>query len=218
MLLNEMICWTDAITTELCPYAIKLTIDDGNSCPEDSSLTALEHFSSTKGHARVKQYNTFGSPCFILDPKLCQKKSVPKWTPWSRQVVHIGISPQHAVSVALVLNLKTGYISPQFHILFDDDFTTTTARIKNKLPDNWTIFSKPSWTATRRITVQHREKMKNPNWPFRGRPQGKQKITCWPFRGRPQGKEKLTYWPFIGIRHGKQQLTYWPFRGITQGN
>ena len=81
MLLNEMICWTDAITTELCPYAIKLTIDDGNSCPEDSSLTALEHFSSTKGHARVKQYNTFGSPCFILDPKLCQKKSVPKWTP-----------------------------------------------------------------------------------------------------------------------------------------
>ena len=81
MLLNAMICWTDVITTELWPYAIKLEIDAGNNCPEDSGLTALESFSSTKGHARVKQFHTFGSPCFILDPKLFQKKYIPKWTP-----------------------------------------------------------------------------------------------------------------------------------------
>ena len=101
------------------PYAIKLAIDVGNNCPDDSGITALERFSSTKG---VKQFHTFGSPCFILDPKLCQKKSIPKWTPQSRQAVYLGISPQHAGSVALVLNLKTGYISPQFHIVFDNDF------------------------------------------------------------------------------------------------
>ena len=85
----------------------------------------------------MKQFHTFGSPCFILYPKLFQKKSIPKWIPCSRQAVYLGISPQHAGSVALVLNLKTGYISPQFHIVFDDDFTTTSARITNKLPDNW---------------------------------------------------------------------------------
>ena len=39
-------------------------------------------------------------------------------------------------SVALVLNIKTGYISPQFHIVFDDDFTTTFTRITQKIPDN----------------------------------------------------------------------------------
>ena len=137
MLLNAMICWPDVITTELWPYATKLAVDIGNNCPDDSGLTSLEKFSSTKGHARVKQFHTFGSPCFILDPKLCQKKSIPKWTPRSRQAVYLGTSPQHAGSVALVLNLKTGYISPQFHIVFDDDFTTTSARITNKLPDNW---------------------------------------------------------------------------------
>ena len=38
-------------------------------------------------------------------------------------------------SIAQVLNIKTRYIFPQFHIFFDDDFTTTSARIKNKLPD-----------------------------------------------------------------------------------
>ena len=39
-------------------------------------------------------------------------------------------------SVALVINIKTGYIALQFHIVFDDDFTTTSTMITNKLPDN----------------------------------------------------------------------------------
>ena len=38
---------------------------------------------------------------------------------------------------------KTGYISPQFHIVFDDDFTMTTTRIKKQLQTIGTIFSKP---------------------------------------------------------------------------
>ena len=80
MLLNAIICWIDIITTELWPYAIKLAIDVGNKCPDDSDITALEHFSSTKIHTRVKQFHTFGSPCFVLDPKLCQKKSITKCT------------------------------------------------------------------------------------------------------------------------------------------
>ena len=49
----------------------------------------------------------------------------------------VWLFPQHAGSVDLVLNLKTGYISPQFHIVFDEKFTTTFARITDKLPDNW---------------------------------------------------------------------------------
>ena len=73
MRLNAMICWTDVMTTRLWPYTIKLAIDVGNNCPDNYSITELERFSSTKGHARVKQSQTFGSPCFILDPKLCQK-------------------------------------------------------------------------------------------------------------------------------------------------
>ena len=32
---------------------------------------------------------------------------------------------------------KTGYIYPRLHIAFDDDFTTTSTRITNKLPENW---------------------------------------------------------------------------------
>ena len=78
IILNAVICWTDVITKELWPYAIKLAIDVGNNYPGESGLTALEPFLSTKGHSRVKQFHSFGSPCFILDPKLFQKKSILK--------------------------------------------------------------------------------------------------------------------------------------------
>ena len=40
-------------------------------------------------------------------------------------------------SVSLVLNIKTGYNYPQFRIAFEDYFTTTSARITSKIPDNW---------------------------------------------------------------------------------
>ena len=40
--------------------------------------------------------------------------------------IYLGQSSQHARSVALVLNLTTGHVSPQFHIKFDPLFHTTS--------------------------------------------------------------------------------------------
>ena len=71
-------------------------------------------------------------------------------------------------------------------------------------------FQKQSWNATRGIPVQHRKRLENPDVPFRGTPQGKQKLTYWLFVGRPQGKQKHTYRPFRGRPQGKQQLNFWP--------
>ena len=68
-----MICWTHVLITKLWPYAIKIAIDVGNNCPDESVLTALERFLLTKGHDRVKK--------IILNPKLCQKKLIQKRTP-----------------------------------------------------------------------------------------------------------------------------------------
>ena len=38
--------------------------------------------------------------------------------------IHLGQSPAHAANFVLVLNPKTGLVSPQFHVVFDDNFTT----------------------------------------------------------------------------------------------
>ena len=51
--------------------------------------------------------------------------------------------PVFSGSFALVLNIKTGVFSSQLHIVFDDDFTKTSARITNKLRKNWdNLFNK----------------------------------------------------------------------------
>ena len=41
------------------------------------------------------------------------------------------------MNVALVLNPKTGLVSPQFHVVFNDDFTTVTHLRKGTVPPNW---------------------------------------------------------------------------------
>ena len=41
------------------------------------------------------------------------------------------------MNVALVLNTKTGLVSPQFHVVFDDDFTTVPHLRKGTVPPNW---------------------------------------------------------------------------------
>ena len=67
----------------------------------------------------------WGCPTYVLEPKL-QKPGVkiPKWAPSSRRGVNMGFNKMHSRQVGLVLNLLTGSISPQFHVVFDDMFST----------------------------------------------------------------------------------------------
>ncbi len=48
--------------------------------------------------------------------------------------VYLGMSMQHARGVALVLNLKTGHVSPQFHITLDLKFETVRQSLGNLSP------------------------------------------------------------------------------------
>ena len=43
--------------------------------------------------------------------------------------MYLGPSPNHARSIALVLYPRTGHVSPQFHIKFDDFFETVQAKV-----------------------------------------------------------------------------------------
>ena len=48
----------------------------------------------------------------------------PKWEPRSQIGIYLGHSPFHAGSVTLVFNPLTGQVSPQYHVVFDNDFST----------------------------------------------------------------------------------------------
>ena len=82
-------------------------------------------FLDIKEFPDIKQKHTFGCPVFVLDHRL-QSSSAgpPKWDPRSRLGVYEGRSPFYAGSVALVLNPKSGPVSSQYHLVFDDEFST----------------------------------------------------------------------------------------------
>jgi hypothetical protein len=45
----------------------------------------------------------------------------------ARRGFYLGQSPSHSSSVGLVLSLKTGHFSPQWHCVFDDLFSTVVS-------------------------------------------------------------------------------------------
>ena len=72
----------------------------------------------------LKDLHVWGCPSYVLDPKMQNGMKLPRWEPTSRRALFVGMSPNHSSNVPLVLNLKTGSISPQFHVVFDDFFST----------------------------------------------------------------------------------------------
>ncbi|KAL7562850.1 hypothetical protein ACA910_002467 [Epithemia clementina (nom. ined.)] len=76
----------------------------------------------------------------VLHKKISDGMKLPCWQPRSDPCMFVGLSPTHATNVPLVLNLQTGAITPQFHVVFDDWFATVTASVDD-LPD----FQSPEW-------------------------------------------------------------------------
>jgi hypothetical protein len=137
MLIHAMIQWPELITENLWLYALRLAIDLHNSTPGTTGLTPEEIFTGTKHRNKLSDFHSFGCPIFVLDPTLQQGHKIPRWRPHSRIGIYLGFSPEHASSVPLVLSITSGLVSPQFHVVYDDYFTTTKCLQTNVLPSNW---------------------------------------------------------------------------------
>ncbi|KAL7546695.1 hypothetical protein ACHAWF_010025 [Thalassiosira exigua] len=149
LLLHAIRHWPDYITVMLWPFALKeaayrlnkLSFNpDGRS--NEATFFRVEKDGDTTD---ISTFHTFGCPCFVLDSRLQSGLStVPKWEPRSRLGIYVGHSPSHAGSVALVLNPKTGHVLPQYHVVFDDHFTTTSYMGSSQVPPNWAQLVKNS--------------------------------------------------------------------------
>eukprot|EP00804_Cyclotella_cryptica_P022545 CCRYP_009449-RA/>CCRYP_009449-RA protein AED:0.37 eAED:-0.02 QI:0/0/0/1/0/0/2/0/345 len=90
-----------------------------------SGLTPLELLTKTKAdHRDLLRSHVWGCPVFVLDPKLQDGKKIPKWNRRSRLGQFLGFSDEHSSLVAYVRHLSTCFVSPQFHVVFDDLFQT----------------------------------------------------------------------------------------------
>ena len=126
-------CPEDTLYTDIWPMAINYDVWVCNRTPDmQSGLSAIEMWSRSRFEPvseTLSNCQVWGCPTYVLEPKL-QKSGVKihKWFPRSRRGVNMGFSKMHSTPFGLVLNLLTGSISPQYHVLFDEMFSTAVIR------------------------------------------------------------------------------------------
>jgi len=102
---------------------------------KDLGLSPMDLYSGSKWPIdKVHDLHVWGCPLYVLDPAMQDGKKLPRWKPRSRRGVFLGLSPKHSSNVPLVLKIATGHISPQYHCVFDDWFSTVATDV-DKLPD-----------------------------------------------------------------------------------
>ena len=67
----------------------------------------------------ITHYHKFGYLVYVLDARLQGASFIPKWDKRVIVGAYVGRYPIHAGNVSLVLNISTGHVSPQFHVVFD---------------------------------------------------------------------------------------------------
>ena len=101
---------------------------------QESYISPMEIITKTKSnHHYLRRSHIWGCPVFVMEAKLQNDQKYPKWNRPSRQGQFLGFSDEHSNLVATVKNIKIGYTSPQYHIVFDEFFDTTFRRGKKTL-------------------------------------------------------------------------------------
>ena len=132
MMLHAKLRWPKAVSAKLWPMVIKHTQHLVNHIPGTNNVCPLDLIlRTTVPREHLRNLHVWGAPAYVLDPRLQDGHKIPKWEPRSRQGLHLGWSPLHASTVPLILNLTTGHVSPQFHVVFDDWFTTVSTEDKS---------------------------------------------------------------------------------------
>ena len=145
MLIHAAHRWPRVVNAYLWPYALRLANHLRNQVPvSEGADSPVQLFSKVQDqHAlRLKQEHPFGCPVFVLAETLQGQKMAKKWSERSRIGVYLGHSPHHATSVAWVLNITTGHVSPQFHVVFDDHFDTALQTNKQEISSLWQDLAK----------------------------------------------------------------------------
>jgi hypothetical protein len=109
-----------------------------NNTPNKGVTPADIFTGSTVPCHRLLDLHIWGCPVYVLDPQMQQGRKLPRLQPISRRGVNLGLSLQHSSEVPLALNLQTGSIDTQYHVVFDGHFTTVSS-IEREIdpPSHW---------------------------------------------------------------------------------
>jgi hypothetical protein len=122
LLLHYILHWPQEARLELWPFAVDYVVWIWNHLPDLSTrLSPIEVFTQTTfaDNKHLKRTRVFGCPVYVLHPTLQDAKKLPKWQKKSWRGVE-SQSQRHSGSQP-----ETGTITPQYHVVFDEKFSTT---------------------------------------------------------------------------------------------
>ena len=128
MMMHAGIHWPEMAKASLWPMAVRYACYLWNHVPDPTTgLSPSDLFTKTRWPQKnLHHCHVWGCPVYVLNKKLQDGMKLPKWEPRSQRYIYMGMSPKHAASVPLVLNVQTGAITPQYHVVFDDWFATVS--------------------------------------------------------------------------------------------
>jgi hypothetical protein len=110
-------------TDHLWPFALRHASESDRTIPKRANIkSSLEIFTDVAVCPKTNHFHPLGCPVYVLNAPLQAGQSQPKWQERARVGCYLGLSPQHATSVSLILHPRHGLVSPQFHCVFDDNF------------------------------------------------------------------------------------------------
>jgi len=147
LLLHAMSKWPSVITEDFWPFAIRYMVMFHNSTiRRDKPSSPYELFTGQQPTWSLADFRVFGCPTYVLHKRLQDGQHFGKWQARSWQGIYVGPSAQHASNVPLIYNPSTTHVTPQFHVAYDEGFTSVTHLSNSELSkviDK--IFDRASW-------------------------------------------------------------------------
>ena len=153
ILLHAIRRWPGIISKDLWPYAINYAVNLHNTTIHCSVLApSLTLFTGESPPWTFNSFCTFGCPIYVLDKNLQDGNNFKKWQERAWQGINVGLLCQHAGSVVWIYNPKSTHVTPQFHMVYDEGFSsvshgnnadTTTKQKLNSILES--LFDSSKW-------------------------------------------------------------------------
>jgi hypothetical protein len=122
--------WDKNITAELWHFAIQHAATIYNTTKgrsQDYNISPWEKIMGERSKLDQHDINPLFCPVYVLDRRMQEGTSPPKWTKRTTQQVYVGHLHHYSKSLPMVWDLRTKLVSPQYHVMFDDNFDTIEA-------------------------------------------------------------------------------------------
>jgi len=141
-MIHSALHWPQVADSSLWPSCVAQAVFLWNHIPDPSTgLSPSDLFSRSRYPIeKFHDLHVWGCPAYVLDKTLADGKKIPRWKPRSSRGMYLGRADKYASTVPLILNLQTGSITPQFHVVLDDWFATVSSS-----PDDLPDFNSPEW-------------------------------------------------------------------------